>query len=350
MPWHASPELPGIARNPAMAGCLRPVPIRVLGSHLISEWHHMSQLLSDLYTSFFGASVSVAPEFLALSVLLAWAFYLFKKEKIGFWKWLTPKSIYSHDSHWLDLKLFVIGRLTTFSGLFGRLSLITLTAYGTSQLVSGGLLASTPPNPIALALILWIISDFATYWVHRIHHKQRVLWSLHAVHHSAQVMSPFTAYRQHPLAVFVIVPFHSILTGIAQGLLIGPLAPDTAIAEIAGVNAFIVMANVAMINFHHSHIWISFGPLVERLIISPAQHHIHHSDRPEHFNKNFGQSLAIWDWLFGTLYVIRGKEDLSFGLGPAETKKMGDHRLVDTLLFPFQSRSRRFGKSGSPSD
>ena len=308
----------------------------------------MLETLSDLYVSFFGASVAVAPEFLILSVLLAWIIYRFRKQAGGFWKWLLPKEIYTHDSHWLDLKLFAVGRLAAFSGLFGRISLLTVTAYGTSQIFSDGLLSSASPSPIVLALMLWIISDCATYWIHRIHHNQRLLWSLHAVHHSAQVMSPFTAYRQHPLGFFIIVPVHSVLVGIAQGLLIGPLASDIAIAEIAGVNAFIVLANAAMANFHHSHIWISFGPVLERIIISPAQHQIHHSDRPKHFNKNYGQTLALWDWMFGTLFVIRRKEDLTFGLGDAETKKMGDHRLVGTLLHPFRSNLGRFGKTGAP--
>ena len=310
----------------------------------------MLETLSDLYVSFFGASVAVAPEFLILSVLLAWIIYRFRKQAGGFWKWLLPKEIYTHDSHWLDLKLFAVGRLAAFSGLFGRISLLTVTAYGTSQIFSDGLLSSASPSPIVLALMLWIISDCATYWIHRIHHNQRLLWSLHAVHHSAQVMSPFTAYRQHPLGFFIIVPVHSVLVGIAQGLLIGPLASDIAIAEIAGVNAFIVLANAAMANFHHSHIWISFGPLLERVIISPAQHQIHHSDRPEHFNKNYGQTLALWDWMFGTLFVIRRKEDLTFGLGKAETQKMGDHRLAATLLHPFRSYFHRIRRSGSAPD
>lgn len=84
-------------------------------------------------------------------------------------------------------------------------------------------------------------------------------------------------------------------------MVIGSAAPETAILEIAGINAFLVLATLAMANFHHSHIWVSFGPWLEHLIISPAQHQIHHSTRPEHFNKNYGQTLALWDWVFGTL-------------------------------------------------
>jgi hypothetical protein len=35
--------------------------------------------------------------------------------------------------------------------------------------------------------------------------------------------------------------------------------------------------------------------------MSPAHHQLHHSADPAHFNCNLGASLAIWDWLAGTL-------------------------------------------------
>ena len=44
---------------------------------------------------------------------------------------------------------------------------------------------------------------------------------------------------------------------------------------------------------------------------------VHHSIDPKHFNRNYGDSLAIWDWMFGTLYISRADEDIRFGLGDA---------------------------------
>jgi sterol desaturase/sphingolipid hydroxylase (fatty acid hydroxylase superfamily) len=53
-------------------------------------------------------------------------------------------------------------------------------------------------------------------------------------------------------------------------------------------------------NLRHSHVWLSYGPFVERLAISPAHHQVHHSVDAKHHDRNFGSALAIWDWMFGT--------------------------------------------------
>jgi hypothetical protein len=67
----------------------------------------------------------------------------------------------------------------------------------------------------------------------------------------------------------------------------------------------------------HSQLWISFPGLWGRLFMSPAHHQVHHSSNPDHFNKNLGSCLAVWDWMFGTLYVPgRAAEKLSFGVDP----------------------------------
>jgi len=68
-------------------------------------------------------------------------------------------------------------------------------------------------------------------------------------------------------------------------------------------------------NLRHTHVWVSFGPVWSRYFISPAQHQIHHSADEKHFHTNIGWAFAIWDRLFGTLYVPEGKEEITYGLG-----------------------------------
>ncbi len=51
----------------------------------------------------------------------------------------------------------------------------------------------------------------------------------------------------------------------------------------------------------HTQIWIPFTGIWGRLFMSPAHHQLHHSADPAHFNCNLGASLAIWDWLMGSL-------------------------------------------------
>ena len=295
----------------------------------------MLETFATLYKSFFGAGVVVAPEYLLLSLPIAWIIYKTARPGTGFWRWLTPAEIYFHKSHKLDLILFAIGRLMVFSGILGRISLTTLIAVWVARVIPWSA-PGTAMHPMLLTLLMWLISDVTSYWVHRIHHQISVLWPLHAVHHSAEVLTPFTAYRQHPLVIFSSLLPGSILVGIGQGALIGTFDPNALIVTIAGVNTFILLANLAMANFHHSHIWVSFGPLLERIIISPAQHQIHHSTRPEHFDKNFGQTLALWDWIFGSLYVIRDTEQPTFGISDADYAPLATHKIGPSLWHPVK--------------
>ncbi|RFP87171.1 fatty acid hydroxylase family protein [Rhodobacteraceae bacterium 63075] len=296
----------------------------------------MFDWLRDLYASFFGSDVFVAPEYLLFSLPIAWVIYRVHRRRGrasgGFWQWLIPRRIYLHRSHMLDLKLFVLGRLMVFLGLFARVSLTTAIAGAVAA--QGFAPSGLSLTPLVLALVLWLVTDMTSYWMHRAYHELSLIWPLHAVHHSAEVLTPFSAYRQHPLALVLSSLVLSAVTGLAQGLVIGSAAPDTAILEIAGINAFLVLGTLAMANFHHSHIWVSFGPMLEHLLISPAQHQIHHSTRPEHFNKNYGQTLALWDWLFGTLYVIRGAEDVRFGLDGPQEERLMTHGFWATLSNP----------------
>jgi len=67
-------------------------------------------------------------------------------------------------------------------------------------------------------------------------------------------------------------------------------------------------------NLRHSHVWLSYGPWLERWFISPAQHQIHHSRDPRDHDRNFGAGLAVWDWVFGSLSLAGPRRRLRFGL------------------------------------
>lgn len=298
----------------------------------------MGDWLTNLYIDFFGSDVAVAPEYLIVFILTGFGVWLWQGRKGGFWRWLFPKGVWTHRSHRIDLWLFVLGRIMVAAGVMGRISATTLVAGISVSLLSrvGLTQPDAATSPWLVALCMWLAYDFATYWMHRAYHGYGVIWPLHAVHHSAQVLTPFSAYRQHPLATALSVIVISVFAGIVQGAIIAGLQPDMSLAQLAGINAFFVIAVLVMGNFHHSHIWISFGPVIERVLISPAQHQIHHSTLRRHHNKNFGQSLALWDWLFGTLYLIRNHEELVLGLDHPEDAPLMTQRIGPILWHPVQ--------------
>ncbi|KAF0115933.1 MAG: putative sterol desaturase family protein [Rhodobacteraceae bacterium] len=295
--------------------------------------------ISFVYQALFGPGLVTAPVYLALAGLVAFVVYRRQGAGQGFWRWLFPARIWRHPSHLIDLQLFVLGRLLAVLGVFGGVALTTLVAVWVARVVPP-LLPAGSLGPVALALVLWLPSDFALYWTHRFFHRWSVIWPLHAVHHSAEVMTPFTTYRQHPLSLLLTDGAVAIFVGLCQGLLIGSLTEGMAVAEIAGINVFIVLANAGLAALHHSHVWLSYGPVLEHILISPAQHQIHHSVDPAHYGKNLGNSLAIWDWMFGTLYVIRGTERVIFGLTEEMEKPLMTQRLWPVLWDPVRRMLR----------
>ena len=80
--------------------------------------------------------------------------------------------------------------------------------------------------------------------------------------------------------------------------------------------------------------------MLNRVLNSPAQHQIHHSDAPRHFNRNFGVNLSLWDWMFGTLYVTRSQpEHLHFGTGEQDRQRY--LTVYSLIVTPFVETARK---------
>lgn len=167
-----------------------------------------------------------------------------------------------------------------------------------------------------LTLALFLVDDFVRWWVHYLMHKIPELWEFHKVHHSAEVLNFATAERIHPVEVIITTFAMAIGVGIVNGIFIAFFGNQLTVLTVFGSNIFLAVFNIFGGVLRHSPFWISFGPRIERWVISPAMHQIHHSDKPEHFDKNMGGSLAVWDRLFGTIHIPNGREVEAFGIGP----------------------------------
>ena len=84
---------------------------------------------------------------------------------------------------------------------------------------------------------------------------------------------------------------------------------------VLGANVLLFAFNATGANLRHSHVRISYGRRLERFLMSPAQHQIHHSVEERHHDRNFGTALALWDWIGGTLHLAEKGADLRYGLG-----------------------------------
>jgi sterol desaturase/sphingolipid hydroxylase (fatty acid hydroxylase superfamily) len=182
---------------------------------------------------------------------------------------------------------------------------------------------------LVMTLLGALVADFAIFVVHVAFHKIPILWELHKTHHSVVVMTPISMRRQHPLDV--------IAQALLTSLLVGPLAGGFAYyyaqpvdwVLIWGFDVYIVLNCLTFSYLKHSHIWITFGPVLGRIAISPAAHQVHHSFDPRHLDKNFGQNFAWWDSLYGTLCLPGKVRDFPVGLSN------GEHLEYDSVLKLF---------------
>jgi sterol desaturase/sphingolipid hydroxylase (fatty acid hydroxylase superfamily) len=166
------------------------------------------------------------------------------------------------------------------------------------------------------------------------------MWEFHKVHHSAQVLMPITAYRQHPVEELMTGAINGIAVGLVGGAFLYWSDGGLGTVDVAGHNAIELAFILAGRHLRHSHIPLSFGRLAEHLFISPAQHRLHHSIALRHRDRNLGQIFAVWDWMFGTLYVCRPEpQDVVYGIdGRAEH----DFKDIKAIYFgPFQALAAR---------
>ena len=276
---------------------------------------------------FVSPSMSIYWGYLLSAAVIAVGVYLWgagRRRRVslgGVIRFLLPRRIVLHRSTRHDLGVFVVNALLhtfLFAGpLHGLSSFVSARTYSAGAAVFGAVDAPLAGWPFVLAatVVVFAAADFAFYVAHRLLHRIPLLWELHKVHHSAPVLTPFTVFRRHPGDVL----FDGVVSGIVLGLVYGALgyAGGSAVDgyTILGVNALLFAALLFGFNLQHSHVWLRFGPL-ERVLVSPAAHHLHHSDRAEHFDRNFGNLLSIWDRLFGTwLSPPKRRPALRFGLG-----------------------------------
>ncbi|MCA9640448.1 MAG: sterol desaturase family protein, partial [Myxococcales bacterium] len=229
----------------------------------------------------------------------------------GFVRFAVPKAMYLSRSSRFD---FLYGFLVR-ALVFVVLAPLLLSERGVADQIKALLESSfgararggewTSAHLIGLSLANFIAMDFGLYAAHWLLHKVPALWEFHKLHHSAEVLTPVTVYRQHPVDDILSIAMSGALGGVVIGAAeyAHPHASMLYVAGALPIGFFLYY--LFGYNLRHSHVWLSYGPRIERFLISPAQHQVHHSAAPEHIDKNLGFVFAWWDRLFGTLHVTQ---------------------------------------------
>lgn len=279
---------------------------------------HRLDLLASAPTTF-GHRLHWA-HLLVFALLALWAW---RRDRVegGYLGFLFPRAIWTHRSTWTDVQVFlansIVAPASTLLGWFGSAWIAVRVATQFDHWFG------RPTDPLdwsdgttlACTVALLVVKDFSHFLNHLLHHKVPILWPLHAVHHSAEVMTPLTLFRKHPLYDVVKKGIEAPLVGCFQAVVLFAFGGAFDIWTVAGVNALHAAFLLAGSNVRHSHVWIDWWRPLDFVLISPAMHQIHHSPDPRHLDHNFGSILSVWDWMLGTIYVPEGKEELTFGLG-----------------------------------
>ncbi len=172
-------------------------------------------------------------------------------------------------------------------------------------------------------LIMFVVADFVQWNVHRMLHKVPWMWEFHKVHHSVEQMG-FAAHLR----------FHFMETIIYKTVQYIPLAMLG-----FGIQDFFIIHMIALLIGHinHANLNVSYGPL-KYILNNPVMHIWHHAkDLPQgSYGVNFGLSLSIWDYLFGTDYIPSDGRDIALGFEKIEKYPNG---FWNHLIEPFRSRS-----------
>lgn len=173
--------------------------------------------------------------------------------------------------------------------------------------------------PIWVQAVLMVLAvDLLRYWLHRAAHQIDTLWRLHAVHHSVEQLYWLNTARFHPVEKTLQMMLDSV-----PFVLLGVDARVLALYYVAyATNGF----------FQHCNIALRYGVL-NYIVGSAETHRWHHSREPREANANYGNTVIVWDLLFGTWFLPREREVDQLGL-----RESYPRTFVELMKAPFRTR------------
>lgn len=180
--------------------------------------------------------------------------------------------------------------------------------------------------PFVLQVILaGLVFDFVLYWIHRLSHRDNLLWRLHTIHHSPKKLYLINGEKRHPL--------HQIAEGV----------PALVTLVMLGVPSPVIVAFLTFLNLNmmlqHANVDYRMGAL--KYLFAGAQTHRYHHVRDIRGSVgivNYAQIFILWDMIFGTFYYTKP----GVGRDEAGIKYLPDFPsgYLDHLRWPF-SRALR---------
>jgi sterol desaturase/sphingolipid hydroxylase (fatty acid hydroxylase superfamily) len=171
-----------------------------------------------------------------------------------------------------------------------------------------------------------MLLDYSLYLWHVLTHKVPFLWRFHRIHHADLDLTVSTAIRFHFGEITISVLFRA-----GQILLIG-VSPQA--LQIWQTLLFM------SVFFHHSNVRLpkNFENKLQKFIVTPRLHGIHHSIKENEQNSNWSSGLTVWDSLHGTFRSDVPQSEITIGVKGLDNES--DVTAGKMLIKPFQNELR----------
>lgn len=156
----------------------------------------------------------------------------------------------------------------------------------------------------------YVAVDFVSYWYHRFSHEVNILWAGHITHHSGDHFNFTNGFRGSPLQGFNRILFWTVLpvAGFSPLVLVLTL-------KFSAIYDFILHTqNIPKLGF------------LEKILITPSMHRVHHGKNEMYIDKNYGSTFVIWDKMFGTFQ--EETEPVVYGIKNAAYKDVSPLKAI----------------------
>jgi sterol desaturase/sphingolipid hydroxylase (fatty acid hydroxylase superfamily) len=178
----------------------------------------------------------------------------------------------------------------------------------------------------AQIIATFLLMDYAYWWWHWVNHMVPLFWRFHNVHHTDLDMDVSTAARFHFGEMFFSIGF---LSAAVMAFGIGPMM----------LLIFFVTFEAATL-FQHSNwrIPIKLERVLNRVLVTPRMHGIHHSIVQRETNSNWGTIFCWWDKFHRTLRRDIAQDEITIGVAAYRDEK--ELTLGNLLILPFRKQRR----------
>ena len=174
-------------------------------------------------------------------------------------------------------------------------------------------------------LVFFIVTDFVQWNTHRLLHRVPFLWNFHKVHHSVKEMGFAAHLRYHWMEPVVYKSILYIPLAIIGGF------------EVTSV-AIVHFTALTIGHLNHANLGWDYG-IVKYIFNNPKMHIWHHAkELPQHrkYGINYGISLSIWDYIFGTYHIPYNGRDILLGF---EGDEQFPKDFIHQEIYPLKSNS-----------